>query len=107
MGYIAQHAFHHIESHLNKTPNEYIRWRYANGDDREGLDKVSMKLNEEEEQILSQPIEYSFKTESGQIKKEQRVIEKVTDKGEKWREGKRSMNTRLNGEIGLLRVIHG
>ena len=49
IGYIAQHAFHHIESHLNKTPNEYIRWRYANGDDREGLDKVSMKLSEEEE----------------------------------------------------------
>lgn len=78
IGYIAQHAFHHIESHLNKTPNEYIRWRYANGDDREGLDKVSMKLSEEEEAILATPIEYSFKTESGQIKKEQRVIEKVT-----------------------------
>ena len=78
IGYIAQHAFHHIENHLNKTPNEYIRWRYANGDDREGLDKVSMKLSEEEEQTLAQPIEYSFKTESGQIKKEQRIIEKVT-----------------------------
>ena len=24
IGYIAQHAFHHIEKHLNKTPNEYI-----------------------------------------------------------------------------------
>ena len=63
---------------MNKTPNEYIRWRYANGDDREGLDKVSMKLSEEEEQALAKPIEYSFKTESGQIKKEQRIIEKVT-----------------------------
>lgn len=78
IGYIAQHAFHHIENHLNKTPNEYIRWRYANGDDREGLDKVSMKLSEEEEEALAQPIEYSFKTESGQVKKEQRIIEKVT-----------------------------
>ena len=78
IGYIAQHAFHHIESHLNKTPNEYIRWRYANGDDREGLDKVSMKLSDEEEQILRQPVEYSFKTDNGQIKKENRVIEKVT-----------------------------
>ena len=27
IAYVAQHAFHHIESHLNKTPNEYIRWR--------------------------------------------------------------------------------
>ena len=78
IGYIAQHAFHHIENHLNKTPNEYIRWRYANGDDREGLDKVSMKLSEEEEESLKQPIEYSFKNESGQIKKVKRIIEKVT-----------------------------
>ena len=26
IAYVAQHAFHHIENHLNKTPNEYIRW---------------------------------------------------------------------------------
>ena len=25
VAYVAQHAFHHIESHLEKTPNEYIR----------------------------------------------------------------------------------
>jgi len=24
VAYVAQHAFHHIESHLEKTPNEYI-----------------------------------------------------------------------------------
>ena len=31
VAYLAQHAFHHIEDHMNKTPNEYIRWRFANG----------------------------------------------------------------------------
>ena len=40
------------------------------------LDKVSMKLSEEEEQTLRQPVEYSFKTDNGQIKKQ--IIEKVT-----------------------------
>lgn len=30
VAYLAQHAFHHIEDHMNRTPNEYIRWRYAN-----------------------------------------------------------------------------
>ena len=30
VAYLAQHAFHHIENHMTKTPNEYIRWRYAN-----------------------------------------------------------------------------
>jgi elongation factor 3 len=70
IGYIAQHAFHHIENHLTKTPNEYIRWRFANGDDREGCDKVTMKLSPSDEKELSQEIEYIFKNESGQIKKD-------------------------------------
>jgi len=34
VAYVAQHAFHHIEEHLNKTANEYIRWRYSNGEDK-------------------------------------------------------------------------
>merc|ERR1719471_346410 len=29
IAYVAQHAFHHIENHLTKTPNEYIRSPYA------------------------------------------------------------------------------
>merc|ERR1712087_984081 len=49
IAYVAQHAFHHIESHLNKTPNEYIRWRYANqGEDKESLVKVTMQFTDEE-----------------------------------------------------------
>jgi elongation factor 3 len=78
IGYIAQHAFHHIENHLNKTANEYIRWRFAFGDDREGLDKANMKLTEAEIVELSKPIDYNFKTESGQIKKEKRIIDRCT-----------------------------
>lgn len=78
IGYIAQHAFHHIESHLNKTPNEYIRWRYAFGDDREGLEKANMKLTESETLELETPVEYIFKTENDKIKKELRVIERCT-----------------------------
>ena len=41
VAYVAQHAFHHIENHLEKTPNEYIRWRYEHGSDKEGLEKVT------------------------------------------------------------------
>ncbi|KAG0331184.1 translational elongation factor EF-1 alpha, partial [Podila horticola] len=33
VAYVAQHAFHHVEMHLTKTPNEYIRWRYQYGED--------------------------------------------------------------------------
>ena len=85
IGYIAQHAFHHIEQyasrrpkskneaptafsdgdesrrrratasrpshahrHMDKTPNEYIRWRYAGGEDREAIAKDTMKISDAE-----------------------------------------------------------
>lgn len=78
IGYIAQHAFHHIEKHLDKTPNQYIRWRYAFGNDREGLDNASMKLTEEEENELSKPVNYTFKDINGKIKTESRIITKCS-----------------------------
>ncbi len=75
VAYVAQHAFHHIESHLDKTPNEYIRWRYANGEDKESLVKVSMVLNEEEKKLQSTPAELSWKDENGNIIKGKKVID--------------------------------
>ena len=45
VAYVAQHAFHHIENHLDMSPNQYIQWRYATGEDRESLDKVSRKVS--------------------------------------------------------------
>jgi elongation factor 3 len=48
IAYVAQHAFHHIEQHLDKTPNEYIQWRYAVGEDREALQKVTRQETEED-----------------------------------------------------------
>lgn len=78
VGYIAQHAFHHIENHLEKTPNEYIRWRFEFGDDREGLDKASMKMSEKDKAELAEPVEFKWKNEKGAIKKEMRTINRVT-----------------------------
>lgn len=78
MAYVAQHAFHHIEQHLNKTPNEYIRWRYQNGDDKEALNKVTMVVTEEEQAIMDTPFEYQWKDDNDKICKEKRVIEKLT-----------------------------
>ena len=43
IGYVAQHAFHHIEQHLDKTPLEYMLWRYQTGEDLEEM----MKTNRE------------------------------------------------------------
>jgi elongation factor 3 len=48
VGYIAQHAFAHIEQHMDKTPNEYIQWRYQGGEDKEDLTKVTQVMSEED-----------------------------------------------------------
>ena len=40
IAYIAQHAFHHLESFLTATPVQYIRARYEQGEDAEEAEKV-------------------------------------------------------------------
>ena len=76
IAYVAQHAFHHIEAHLTKTPNEYIRWRYANdGEDKESLVKVTMQFTDEEEKLQKTPFEIQFvDEESGKITKVKKVV---------------------------------
>jgi elongation factor 3 len=69
VAYVAQHAFHHIEQHLDKTPNQYIQWRYATGEDREGLSKVDRTTTEEEEKKMKEVI----KMEDGS----KRVVERL------------------------------
>jgi len=56
VAYVAQHAFHHIEQHLDKTPSEYIRWRYETGEDREVASKITRQLSPEEQAKLHQII---------------------------------------------------
>lgn len=48
VAYVAQHAFAHIEAHLEKTPVEYIMWRYRGGTDKEQCSKDSQTMTEEE-----------------------------------------------------------
>ena len=76
IAYVAQHAFHHIESHLMKTPNEYIRWRFANGgEDKESLVKVSLQFTDEEIALQKKPFEIQMIDDaSGKITKIKRVV---------------------------------
>lgn len=46
IGYIKQHALEHVEMHLEKTPNQYLQWRYQHGDDREVHMKQTRALSE-------------------------------------------------------------
>merc|ERR1719217_1824959 len=54
LAYVAQHAFHHIEAHLDKTPTQYIEWRFQGGMDREGAAKNYLELTEEEALLINQ-----------------------------------------------------
>merc|ERR1711998_93679 len=55
LAYVAQHAFHHLEKHQDKTPVEYILWRFAGADDRESLENQSKEVNEDDEKKREQP----------------------------------------------------
>jgi len=79
VAYVAQHAFHHIEDHLNKTPNEYIRWRFANGgEDKESLVKVTLQFTDEELKLQKKPFELTFVDEdSGKISKVKKVVSEL------------------------------
>lgn len=77
VAYVAQHAFHHIEEHLNKTPNEYIRWRYSNGEDKESLVKISMTLTPEEERLQKEAFEHIWKDDEGNPHKAMKTVSEL------------------------------
>ncbi|KAI9357701.1 elongation factor EF-3 [Zopfochytrium polystomum] len=78
VAYVAQHAFHHIENHLDKTPNEYIRWRYADGSDKESLVKVSMILTPEEKKLQGTAQQISWKASDGKLVTAKKQVNQLT-----------------------------
>merc|ERR1719194_117456 len=54
MAYVAQHAFHHLEKHMQSTPTQYIMWRFAGNDDKESLEFKSTELSVDEESARAQ-----------------------------------------------------
>lgn len=77
LAYVAQHAFHHIEQHLEKTPVQYILWRYQTGEDREALNKVSREYTKEELAKMAEALIIDVKGEDGKITKVKKVIDRI------------------------------
>ncbi|KIP10880.1 hypothetical protein PHLGIDRAFT_28211 [Phlebiopsis gigantea 11061_1 CR5-6] len=65
IGYVSQHATHHIERHLEKTPIQYIQWRFQDGHDREVLEKATRVLTDAEKAQM----EVEFVGKNGQRRK--------------------------------------
>merc|ERR1719326_17308 len=55
LAYVAQHAFHHLEKHMDKTAVDYILWRFAGADDRESLENQNTEATEDDEKKRLQP----------------------------------------------------
>lgn len=49
VGYVAQHAFNNIDEHLEETPIQYIRARYADGNDSESSQLSAREISDEEQ----------------------------------------------------------
>jgi elongation factor 3 len=62
IAYIKQHAFAHIDNHLDKTPSEYIQWRFQTGEDRETMDRANKIITDEDEKAMDK----IFKVEGSQ-----------------------------------------
>merc|ERR1712166_1454237 len=67
LAYVAQHAFHHLEKHTDKTPVQYILWRFAGADDRESLENQNKEINLDEEVLRKQP--WCIDGRSGEVRK--------------------------------------
>ncbi|GAB7337331.1 hypothetical protein MBLNU457_g2687t1 [Dothideomycetes sp. NU457] len=52
IAYIKQHAFAHIDHHLEKTPSEYIQWRFQTGEDRETMDRANKIITDDDEKAM-------------------------------------------------------
>ena len=52
IAYIKQHAFAHIDHHLDMTPSEYIQWRFQTGEDRETMDRANKIVTDEDEKAM-------------------------------------------------------
>jgi elongation factor 3 len=52
IAYVAQHAFYHVEQHMDQSPVNYIQWRFKDGFDKEKMDSAAYKISEAEQKAI-------------------------------------------------------
>lgn len=52
IAYVSQHAFFHVEQHLEEAPAAYIQWRFKHGFDEEKINSEAFKITPEEQQAI-------------------------------------------------------
>jgi elongation factor 3 len=54
VAYVAQHAFYHVEQHMEESPVAYIQWRFRDGYDKEKMESEAFKIPEEEQKAIDE-----------------------------------------------------
>eukprot|EP00979_Chaetoceros_neogracilis_P016424 scaffold8007_cov263-Chaetoceros_neogracile.AAC.15 len=52
VAYVSQHAFFHIENHLEDAPAAYIQWRFKDAYDKEKINSEAFRISPEEQQLI-------------------------------------------------------
>ena len=52
IAYVSQHAFFHVEQHLEDSPAAYIQWRFKKGYDEEKIRSEAFKITPEEQKLI-------------------------------------------------------
>jgi len=52
IAYVAQHAFSHVERHMEDSPVAYLQWRFKNGFDKEKLDSEAYRITPDEQEAI-------------------------------------------------------
>jgi elongation factor 3 len=54
IAYVAQHAFSHVERHMDDSPVHYIQWRFKEGWDREKMESIAYRITPEEQKAIDE-----------------------------------------------------
>lgn len=109
IGYVAQHAFHHLEQHLEKTPMEYLRWRYETGEDKEVSMKETRQWTEDELKQMDKPISVDGESRQIECLLGRAKYKKTFQYEIKWRNMRHKYNTWMSREklleLGFQKLI--
>jgi len=54
IAYVSQHAFYHVEQHINDAPAAYIQWRFKDGFDKEKIESEAFRIPPEEQKAIDE-----------------------------------------------------
>ena len=106
IAYVAQHSFHHVEEHLDKSPVDYMKWRFGKGVDKESLMKETIALAAEEVKNKEENLKYGEVTDVVSRRKNGKHIEyEIKFHGQSHRDPNKYFNREKMLELGHEKLV--